>query len=84
MFVPGNPFPPSIILMSKAGAYLSKATIGAHIYSGLTPLSAHMTLSWRDQLKGAPLGQALALPANTRRGWKGLPGPKTLSYYKNS
>jgi hypothetical protein len=36
-----------------------------------------------EHLKGASLGQALALPANIRLGWKGLPGTNTLAYYKN-
>jgi hypothetical protein len=28
------------------------------------------------------LGQAVALPANIRPGWKGLPGTKPLGYYE--
>jgi hypothetical protein len=32
------------------------------------------------KLLGAPL---LALPANIRLGWKGLPGTNTLAYYGN-
>jgi hypothetical protein len=36
-------------------------------------------------LSGAPLyGKFLALPTNTRLGWKGLPGTNTLAYYRNS
>jgi len=35
-------------------------------------------------LKGASLGQATALPANIRLGWKGLPGTNTLAYYIKS
>jgi hypothetical protein len=32
----------------------------------------------------APLnGRLLASPTNIRLGWKGLPGIKTLAYYKN-
>ncbi len=34
-------------------------------------------------MKGASLGQTLALPANIRLGWKGLPGTNTLVYYEN-
>jgi hypothetical protein len=35
-------------------------------------------------LSGAPHeGRLLALPANIRLGWKGLPGINTLAYYKN-
>ncbi len=35
-------------------------------------------------LAGAPLyGRLLALPTNTRLGWKGLPGTDTLAYYRN-
>jgi len=30
-----------------------------------------------EHLKGASLGLSLALPANIRLGWKGLPGPNT-------
>ncbi len=29
------------------------------------------------------VGEALAIPANTRLGWKGLPGTDTLAYYEN-
>ncbi len=36
-----------------------------------------------EHLKGATLGQAPALPANIRLGWKGLPGTNTLAYDKN-
>ncbi len=31
----------------------------------------------------ALLGYAAVLPANTRLGWKGLPGTNTLAYYEN-
>ncbi len=34
-------------------------------------------------MKGASLGQAPALPANIRLGWKGLPETNTLAYLKN-
>jgi hypothetical protein len=34
------------------------------------------------KLKGASLGQAPALPASIRQGWKGLPRANTLAYYK--
>ncbi len=37
-----------------------------------------------EYLKGASLGYALALPANIRIGWKGLPGTNTLANYKHS
>ncbi len=37
----------------------------------------------RSYLKGASLGQAPALRANIRQGWKGLPGTNTLAYYDN-
>jgi len=37
------------------------------------------------QLSGAPLeGRLLALPANIRLDWRGLPGTYTLAYYKNT
>jgi hypothetical protein len=36
-----------------------------------------------EHLKGASFGQALALPANTRLGWKGLSGTNTLAYFEN-
>jgi hypothetical protein len=36
-----------------------------------------------NHLKGAELGQALALPANNRLGWKGLSVTNTLAYYEN-
>ncbi len=35
-----------------------------------------------EHLKGASLGYALAIPANIRLGWKGLPGTNTLAYYE--
>jgi hypothetical protein len=35
-----------------------------------------------DHLKGASLAWALALPANNRLGWKGLPRTNTLVYYE--
>jgi hypothetical protein len=31
-----------------------------------------------EHMKGASLGLTLALPANIRLGWKGLPGANTL------
>ncbi len=34
-----------------------------------------------EHLKDATLGQAPALIANVRLGWKGLPGTNTLAYY---
>jgi hypothetical protein len=37
-----------------------------------------------ELLKGASLGQAPALPANIRLGWKNLPGTNALAYYQNS
>ncbi len=37
-----------------------------------------------DHLKDVSLGQAPALPVNTRLFWKGLPGTNTLAYYENS
>jgi len=36
-----------------------------------------------EHLKVVSLGQAPALLANIRLGWKGLPGTNTLAYYKN-
>jgi hypothetical protein len=36
-----------------------------------------------EHLKGASLGEAPALSANIRIGWKGLPEANTLAYYKN-
>jgi hypothetical protein len=36
-----------------------------------------------EQLKGASLRCALALPASIRLVWKGLPGTNTPAYYKN-
>jgi hypothetical protein len=36
-----------------------------------------------EQLKGASLGYALALPAHIGLGWKGLPETNTLAYYDN-
>ncbi len=35
-----------------------------------------------QDLKGALLEKALALPANIRLGWKGLPGTKAQAYYE--
>jgi hypothetical protein len=35
-----------------------------------------------EHLKGALLGKTLALSANIRQGWKGLPGTNTIAYYK--
>ncbi len=35
-------------------------------------------------MKGASLGQALALPTKVRLSWKGLPRANTLAYYKQS
>jgi hypothetical protein len=35
-------------------------------------------------MKGASLGQALALPANIRLGGKSLPGANTLAYFAQS
>ena len=37
-----------------------------------------------EPLKGASINLPLALPANIRLGWKGLPGTNTLAYYENS
>jgi hypothetical protein len=37
-----------------------------------------------EHLKGASLGQAPALPANIRLGWKGLSRTNTLSYFEYS
>jgi len=37
-----------------------------------------------EQLKGATIGLALALPANIRLGWKGLPGTNILAFYNKS
>jgi len=34
-------------------------------------------------MKGALLGQTLALPASIELGWKGLPETNTLAYYEN-
>jgi len=34
-------------------------------------------------VKGALLGQAAALPANIRLGWKGLPGTNAQAYEKS-
>jgi hypothetical protein len=35
-------------------------------------------------ISGSPLkGKLLTLSANTRPGWKALPGANTLAYYKN-
>ncbi len=36
-----------------------------------------------EHLKGASIGQVLALPTNIRLGYKGLPGTNTLAYYEN-
>jgi hypothetical protein len=35
-----------------------------------------------EHLKGALVGLALALHANIRPGWKGLPGANTLAYFE--
>jgi hypothetical protein len=37
-----------------------------------------------EQLKGASLGKALALPTNLRLGWKGLSGTPNSSLYRTS
>ena len=37
-----------------------------------------------ENMKGVSLGKALALPANIRLGWKGLPGTNTLAYYQKA
>jgi hypothetical protein len=38
-----------------------------------------------EHLKGTPLlGRLMALPTNTRLGWKGLPGTNALAYYEKS
>jgi hypothetical protein len=37
-----------------------------------------------EQLKVNSLGKALALPANIRLGWKGLPGTNALAYYEKA
>ncbi len=37
-----------------------------------------------EHLQGALLGEALALPAIIRLGWKGLPVTNTLAYYERS
>ncbi len=36
-----------------------------------------------EDLKGASLGYASALPTNTRLGWKGWPVKNTLAYFGN-
>jgi hypothetical protein len=36
-----------------------------------------------EHLKGVLLEKSLALPANIRLGWRGLPGTNTLAYYEN-
>jgi hypothetical protein len=37
-----------------------------------------------EHLKGASLGQALALPTNIRLGWKDFSGTNVLAYYEMS
>ncbi len=37
-----------------------------------------------ENLKGASLGQALALTAKIRLSWKGLEGTNALAYYEKS
>ncbi len=37
-----------------------------------------------EHLKGASLGQALALPTNIRLGWKGFAGTYALAYFEKS
>ena len=41
------------------------------------------SLPYSGAPKGVLLGEALALPANIRIGWKGLPETNTLAYYEN-
>jgi hypothetical protein len=36
-----------------------------------------------EQLKGVSLGQAVALLANIKIGWKGLPGTSNLAHYEH-
>jgi hypothetical protein len=36
-----------------------------------------------EHLKGVSLVLYLALPANIKLSWKGLPGTNTLAYYEN-
>jgi hypothetical protein len=37
-----------------------------------------------ENLKGASIREAQALPTNNRLGWKGLPELNTLAYYEHS
>ncbi len=37
-----------------------------------------------ESLKGTSLGYDLALTANIRLAWKGIPGTNTLAYYDNT
>ncbi len=59
---------------------LSLASLFRIVYCWWVRLEAYPRV---DYLKGASLGQALALPATTRLGWKGLPRTNTLVYYRN-
>ncbi len=59
---------------------LSLATISSLVYCLWVRPGAHPRV---EHLKCSSLRKALALPANIRLGWKGLPGTNTLAYYEN-
>ncbi len=84
MFVPGKPFQPSLMFVSKVGAWLR----GANPRIGAWP--TNIKLGWKvflvgkaPSLESAPYNQAPALLTNIRLGWKGLPDKNTLAYYEH-
>ncbi len=79
MFVPGKPFQPSLVFAGKAGAYLS----GAPAYHIESYSAKRLYAEFHsDECYGTVILHSRVL-ANTRLGWKGLPGANTLAYYEN-
>ncbi len=76
MLVPGKPYN-----LVKCLRVRPEPTRVKHL-SG--PLKGRL-LTRVKHLSGVPLqGRFLALPTNTKPGWKGLPGTSTIAYYGNT
>jgi hypothetical protein len=61
--------------------YLSLASLSRIVYCLWARPGAYSTV---ENMKGASLGKAPALPANIILGWKGLPRTNALAYYEKS
>jgi hypothetical protein len=59
MFVPGKPFQPRLLLVSKAGALPSEALSGAPFYGRLRALPTNIRLDWKKDVCDKHLLQKL-------------------------